>query len=99
MALVSQGGAIVILAIAVLWLAPRVAEKAAKSRELVAKQHTEDVNRICAVFQQELRYEREQCTEQFREVMEKISEHHDRVLKELEAIRSLGARPWRRAEE
>jgi len=94
---VTEIGALGILAIAVLWLAPKASARASKSRDMAVKQHAEDINRICAVFQEttaqshamyqkQANYEREQCSKQFGTLLEKFEDCHRENLRAIEML-------------
>lgn len=90
-AMVTQAGAMGVLAAIVIWLAPKALKSASQSRQIASRQHTEDINRICAVFQEQMRYEREACNAQFENLMEtivaKMHEHHLESLRLLDMFR------------
>ncbi len=89
-----QSGALGLLAAVILWLGPKALRETTSAREKLSQQHSDDINRICAVFQEQMRYERDQCAKDLesaiKSVVDRLAMQHAELVRLVERRQDRG---------
>ena len=82
----SVTGILAVIVVLVAWLAYKDIGARREASKVMARQHSADIDRVCEVFSEQMRYEREQCAAQVRSVIEKFENAHRENLQAIQLV-------------